>query len=42
MNRGADMVGKGLLEGTWWDVTTSSAWDAHVSKYGLGGIGLFY
>lgn len=42
MNKGADMVGKGLLKGTWWDVTTIGSWDAHVTKYGSGGIGLFY
>lgn len=42
MNRGADMVGKGLLKGYWWDVTTRGAWGSHVSKYGPGGIGLFY
>jgi RHS repeat-associated protein len=42
MNRGADMVGKGLLNGTWWDVTTQAAWQSHMSKYGAGGIGLFY
>ncbi|GAA5030084.1 hypothetical protein GCM10011506_18920 [Marivirga lumbricoides] len=41
-NRGADMVGKGLLNGTWWDVTTHGAWQMHVKKYGSGGIGLFY
>lgn len=42
MNRGADMVGKGILRGTWWDVTTSGSWGAHVTKYGPGGIGLIY
>ena len=42
MNKGADIVGKGILNGTWWDVTTSGAWGAHVAKYGPGGIGLLY
>lgn len=44
MNRGADIVGKGVLSGTWWDVTTKAAWGAHVTRYkDLGtGIGLFY
>ena len=42
MNRGADMIGRGLLNGTWWDVTTRGAWQMHVNKYGAGGIGLFY
>ena len=42
MNRGADMVGKGILKGTWWDVTTVGSWQSHVNKYGPGGIGLFY
>ncbi len=42
MNRGADMVGKGLLKGFWWDVTTQRAWNAHVMKYGKYGTGLFY
>ena len=42
MNRGADMIGKGLLNGTWWDVTTKGSWALHVKKYGSGGIGLFY
>ncbi|WP_276089287.1 DUF6443 domain-containing protein [Pedobacter sp. JY14-1] len=42
MNRGADMVGKGLLNGYWWDVTTIGSWGSHVSKYGAGGIGLIY
>lgn len=42
MNRGADMVGRGILQGTWWDVTTSGSWGTHVSRYGLGGIKLIY
>ncbi|MDB5014383.1 MAG: hypothetical protein JWQ25_2585 [Daejeonella sp.] len=42
LNRGADVVGKGLLKGTWWDVTTRGAWSAHEINYGSGGIGLFY
>ena len=42
MNKGADIVGKGILNGAWWDVTTSGAWGAHVVKYGPGGIGLIY
>jgi hypothetical protein len=42
MNRGADMVGRGILQGTWWDVTTSGSWGTHVAKYGSGGIGLIY
>ena len=42
MNRGADMVGRGLLKNTWWDITTKGSWQAHVDKYGAGGIGLFY
>jgi hypothetical protein len=42
MNRGADIVGKGLLNGKWWDVTTQGAWAAHELRYGTNGIGLFY
>lgn len=42
MNKGADIVGKGILKGTWWDVTTVGSWQSHVNKYGPGGIGLFY
>jgi RHS repeat-associated protein len=42
MNRGADMVGRRLLNGTWWDVTTRGAWQSHVLKYGPGGIPLIY
>ena len=42
VNRGADMIGKGLLNGTWWDVTTPGSWAAHVAKYGSGGIPLFH
>ena len=42
MTKGADMIGTGLLNGTWWDVTTRAAWGAHEAKYGVGGIGLFY
>lgn len=42
MNKGADMIGKGLLKGMWWDVTTTGSWLKHVAKYGEGGIGLFY
>ena len=38
MNRGADLVGKKLLDGTWWDVTTSGAWQKHVDNYGPGGL----
>lgn len=41
-NRGADMIGKGILNGVWWDVTTFKSWQNHVFKYGEGGIGLFY
>jgi hypothetical protein len=41
-NRGADMVGKGLINGTWWDVTTAGSWQSHVAKYGEGGIQLLY
>lgn len=42
MNKGADMIGKGLLNGTWWDVTTVGGWPSHVAKYGEGGIPLIY
>ena len=42
MNKGADVVGKRILEGTWWDITTFGSWQSHVNKYGAGGIGLFY
>lgn len=42
VNRGADMIGKGFFDGTWWDVTTEGAWNAHVTKYGPGGIPLLY
>jgi len=42
MNKGADVVGKGLLKNLWWDVTTPGSWGAHVTKYGPGGTGLFY
>ncbi len=42
MNRGADMIGKGFLKNTWWDVTTKGAWPAHELKYGVGGIPLLY
>ncbi|MBL7815693.1 MAG: hypothetical protein JNL70_11810 [Saprospiraceae bacterium] len=41
-NKGADMIGKGVLKGTWWDVTTPSQWRPHVQKYGPGGIPLTY
>lgn len=41
-NRGADMIGRGMLRGRWRDVTTSRAWGAHVNKYGPGGIPLLY
>ena len=30
---GPDFVGKGLLKGTWWDVTTSGSWAGHVTRY---------
>lgn len=40
--RGADMVGRGVLRNTWWDVTTPASWGSHVQKYGSGGVGLFY
>ncbi|MEG1502577.1 MAG: hypothetical protein RR370_04225, partial [Synergistaceae bacterium] len=31
MNRVADMIGKVLLNGTWWDVTTIGSWPSHVT-----------
>lgn len=37
-NRGADMIGTKLLNGTWWDVTTPGAWQRHVDNYGPGGL----
>jgi len=42
LNRGADMIGKGFLKRTWWDVTTPGAWGKHVTKYGPGGVPLLY
>ncbi|QKJ29000.1 RHS repeat protein [Mucilaginibacter mali] len=42
MNKGADIVGKGLLKDSWWDITTPGSWAPHVTKYGPGGTGLFY
>ncbi len=31
-----------LGRGRWWDLTTRARWDAHVTKYGKGGIPLFH
>jgi hypothetical protein len=30
---GPDIVGTGMLKGTWWDVTTKGKWDAHLADY---------
>ena len=39
---GPDFVGKGILEGTWWDVTTTTTgiWENHVAKYVTFGEGI--
>ncbi|WPU98892.1 DUF6443 domain-containing protein [Mucilaginibacter sp. cycad4] len=41
---GPDFVGKGLLKGVWWDVTTAGSWEGHVTKYvGFGeGVPVLY
>jgi hypothetical protein len=30
---GADIIGQGILRGTWWDVTTQRQWQKHLDKY---------
>ncbi len=43
---GPDFVGKGLLNGSWWDVTTTTPgiWENHMTKYVAFGDGnpIFY
>ncbi len=41
-NRGADVLGKGMLERYWWDVTTSGSWLNHTLKYSGEGVPLLY
>ncbi|TJY66714.1 hypothetical protein FAZ19_07285 [Sphingobacterium alkalisoli] len=41
-NRGADVLGSGLLERYWWDVTTSGSWLNHTLKYSGEGVPLLY
>jgi RHS repeat-associated protein len=41
-NKGADMIGKGMLKGQWWDITTPLQWNKHVVKYGPLGTPLLY
>jgi RHS repeat-associated protein len=32
-NKGPDIIGRGFMEGRYWDFTTPKAWQAHINKY---------
>ena len=44
-NKGPDIIGKGFMEGRYWDFTTPKAWQTHIDKYMVEfgqGTGLIY